>query len=287
MGQYFRRTDDKGPWGETPGSNGGTQLECRQNYHILMTDGYWSGTSSYEASTSAARNNNDGTEGPRLPGRKANPSHTMQCRLADNYSNTLADVAMYYWKNDLRPDLPNKVPTTTIDPAFWQHVVTYGVGLGVTGSVDPDAAWNAITSGASISWPNTNPSEQNCSGSTCPARLDDLLHAAINSRGGFFSAADPESFADAMSDVLADITQKTTASAAAVAANSTRLNTDTMVYQARFNSAEWSGQVLAFQMNSDGSVGAVVWDTDATLASVTPDARQVWTSSRTNDPRQA
>lgn len=284
VGKYFKRTDDKGPWGQTPGSTGGTQLECRQNYHILMTDGYWSGGSKNQAGTAAARDNNDGTGGPTITGPDSQSfTYEAVSPFADGYDNTLADVAMYYWKNDLRPDLANKVPTTTIDPAFWQHVVTYGIGLGVTGSVDPDAARNAITSGAPINWPNTNPSEQNCSGSTCPARLDDLLHASINGRGGFFSAADPERFADAMSDILADIGQKTTASAAAVAANSTRLNTDTMVYQARFNNAEWDGQVLAFQMNADGSVGAVAWDTDTTLASITPAARQVWTSNGTND----
>lgn len=278
VGQYFKRSDDKGPWGENPGSTGGTQLECRQNYHILMTDGYWSGGNANQATTSAAGANNDGASGPTITGPGGRSfTYNAVSPFADNYSNTLADVAMYYWKNDLRPDLPNKVPTTTIDPAFWQHVVTYGIGLGVSGSVDADAAWNAIISGASISWPDTNPSQTNCSGLTCPARLDDLLHASINGRGGFFSAADPESFAHAMSDILANISQKTTSAAAAVAANSTRLNTDTMVYQARFNSAEWDGRILAFHLNADGSVGSVQWDTDTTLASVAPGTRKTWT----------
>ena len=40
VGKYYQRDDDAGPWGETPGSSGGTQLECRQNYNILMTDGF-------------------------------------------------------------------------------------------------------------------------------------------------------------------------------------------------------------------------------------------------------
>jgi type IV pilus assembly protein PilY1 len=278
VGRYFMRKDDKGPWGEHPGIGGGTQLECRQNYHILMTDGYWSGGSANEARTAPIRENNDGTGGPTIAGPDGESfTYKAISPFADDYENTLADVAMYYWKNDLRPDLDNKVPTSTIDPAFWQHVVTYGVGLGVSGSVNADAAWNAITSGASINWPYTDPEQTNCSGMLCAARLDDLLHASINGRGGFFSASDPESFADALSDILASIGQRTTAAAAAIATNSTRLNTETMVYQARFDSGEWSGRLLAFHLNSDGSVGSVQWDTDTTLASIDPGARKVWT----------
>src|SRR4029450_13070724 len=49
-------------------------------------------------------------------------------------ANTLADVAAYYWKTDLRTDLANEVFTSSRDPAFWQHVTTFTVGLGINGS---------------------------------------------------------------------------------------------------------------------------------------------------------
>ena len=45
-----------------------------------------------------------------------------------------------------------------------------------------------------------------------------------------------------------------TSSASSVATNSTSLQAGTKLYQARFNSNDWSGQVLAFPVNSDGSV---------------------------------
>ena len=55
-------------------------------------------------------------------------------------------------------------------------------------------------------------------------------------------------------------------SAATVAANSTQLNTDTLVFQARFNSADWSGEVRAYKLNLDGSVNrAEEWSTIGTL----------------------
>lgn len=51
-----------------------------------------------------------------------------------------------------------------------------------------------------------------------------------------------------------------TSSAAAIATNSTRLDTDTLIYQARFDSGDWSGQLLAYPVNEDGSVGQPLWD---------------------------
>ena len=47
VGHYFERDDNRGPWGATPGQvNNAEQLSCRQNYHLLMTDGHWSGRES-------------------------------------------------------------------------------------------------------------------------------------------------------------------------------------------------------------------------------------------------
>lgn len=51
-----------------------------------------------------------------------------------------------------------------------------------------------------------------------------------------------------------------TSSAAAIATNSTRLDTDTLVYQARFDSGGWFGQLLAYPVNEDGSIGLARWD---------------------------
>ena len=134
VGEYFKRADDKGPWGLTPGSTGGTQYECRQNYNILMTDGYWtkgdiSGLDNSDNLSGSAITNDSS---PAIP---ATYTYIPSLPYSDAYSDTLADAVMQYWKNDLRTDLPNKVPTNPHDPAFWQHVVTFTVGLGVTGTL--------------------------------------------------------------------------------------------------------------------------------------------------------
>lgn len=260
VGQYYSRSDNSGPWGNTPGTDDGvatsSHVQCRPSYTILMTDGYWNGD---QASTSEAQANVDGTGGPTVTGpvSLAYPdgrSYTYDAvsPFNDAHENTLADVAMYYWKRDLRDNLENEVPTSDITPAFWQHMSTFGVGLGVTGSVSSTAAFDAIDSGAAINWPA--PTGSNA------AKLDDLLHASVNGRGGFFSAADPATFASELSDVLTAIQDRGSSSSAAVASNSTRLTSSTHLYQALFNSGDWSGNLKAFPLQSNGTIGTMAWD---------------------------
>src|SRR5690606_649312 len=65
---------------------------------------------------------------------------------------------------------------------------------------------------------------------------------------------------------FATIVANIQASSASIAANSTRLDTDTLVFQARFNSASWRGDLFAYRLQSDGSLGSVPqWDAASVL----------------------
>lgn len=280
-GQYFSRTDDLGPWSSTPGEAGGVDLECRQSYSILMTDGSASGTNTY-AAAGTRRDNNDGSGSNSMvinnPAQGGSDyTYTPADPFQDGRSNTLADVAMYYWKRDLRPDLPNLVPTTETNPAFWQHMVTFGVGLGVSGTIDPATAFAAIETGTPIAWPDPEYGTTNCTGAACLARSDDVLHAAVNSRGGFFNAKDPEEFAIELASVLEDIVARVESSATSAATSSAVLQTDTLLYTAGFRSGDWSGRLDARAVNEDGSLGGQVWDAEVQLALKTPAARNIVT----------
>lgn len=249
VGQYFSRTDDQGPWGATPGSSGGTQWACRQNYNILMTDGYWNGDA---ASTAGARLNVDNSNGttqtsavmPPLPAAQVFPTYTYAPAnpYSDTYSDTLADVAMYYWVNDLRT-LDNKVPTTTKDPAFWQHLVNFTVGLGVYGTLPEatvDAAFTASPV-ASTTWPDPTAGDSQ--------KIDDLAHAAVNSRGGYFSASDPEAFATALSEQLDDIISRGGAAAAVAVSNANVTSGDNASYASSYNSGSWTGDLQSYAID--------------------------------------
>lgn len=268
-GQYFSRSDNRGPWGAVPGENNTTnQLTCRQSFSILMTDGYWTNDTASQAGTEAARANVDGTNGDTITGPALVPggptqsfTYTSATPFTDAHSNTLADVAMYYWSRDLRTDLENRVPASSFNPAFWQHMVTYGVALGVTGAINPNTALGAITSATppTINWPDPTASN--------PAKIDDLLHAAVNSRGGFFSAADPDTFANELSGVLDSIVARTTAAGTAAAASSAVLQSDSLLYNASFRSTDWSGNLEAKELDAEtGEPGDLAWNAETLLA---------------------
>lgn len=255
-GEYYSRTDSLGPWSSTPGEAGGVEYACRQSYTILTTDGYWNGNG---ASAGDAQKNVDNTNGETISGvNGASYRYTVASPFKDDYENTLADVAMYYWNRDLHPTLGNRVATSPENPAFWQHMVTFGVGLGVSGSVDAKEAFAAVKSGAPIAWPKPSSSDA--------AKLDDLLHASVNGRGGFFSAQDPQAFANALSETLSSIASRVGSNTAAVP-NARRFDDETLVYDAFYSSADWSGKLLAKRplQTSAGITFSQVWDAGSLL----------------------
>jgi type IV pilus assembly protein PilY1 len=284
VGKYFERTDDLGPWGATPGTAGGTQLSCRQNYNILMTDGYWNGAA---APTTAATQNVDNLAGSTITGTISGvtatyiyspspPFKDSYRRTGDNATDysTLADVAMYYWKRDLRTDLTNNVPVSTANPAFWQHMVNFTVGLGVFGTLNPTTALTGLTSGATA-WPR--PVSDDKTG----VNIDDLWHAAVNSRGGFFSASDPETFASALSSSLQEIVNRTSSSSS-VATSTTQLKSSTKYFQSLSTSGEWGGTVMSRLVSDDSDQ----WDAAVQLntqISASSDTRKIITSRGARD----
>ncbi|MCP3868165.1 MAG: pilus assembly protein [Gammaproteobacteria bacterium] len=268
VGQYFQREDNSGPWGELPGTEDATpQLSCRLSYNILMTDGYWNGAASRESSVDIELGlspvDGDDTDGPAYSNEEQEFQYKHARPFSDSQSETLADVAMFYWKRDLHTILPNNVPvdddaqqgegggsenawSSPVNPAFWQHLVNITVGLGVSGTLNPSTDLPALTlpltdEGAK-SWPVIVPDSS--------TTIDDLWHTAVNSHGGFFAASDPEEFYNGLHATLERLADQG-GSAASIAANSTRLDDNTFIYQARFDSGRWSGDLWAFELDAD------------------------------------
>jgi type IV pilus assembly protein PilY1 len=244
-GRYFESSSSTGPWGP-----GGTadQLSCRQNFAILTTDGYWNSNNGF-----TSIGDSDGTAGARIDPKnpidandfyRYNPERPYR----DNFggsgtgSDTLADVAMHYWKRDLRT-LPNDVPTSSADPAFWQHMTTFGVSIGLQGRLNPKTDLPRIVNGTA-NWGNPNDAEDE-------DRIDDLWHAAVNGKGEFVAAGSPTEFTQGLVNALATVAARL-GSASNVTANSTSFQTDTRVYQASYVSGKWSGELSAFEVSSAG-----------------------------------
>ncbi|WP_164852178.1 pilus assembly protein [Rheinheimera riviphila] len=261
-GTYF--TTDV-PWRTDPSSSASALLECRQNFTILMTDGYYGDTSSV--------GDQDGTNGTLITGPKgASFTYIAANPFKDGKGSTLADVAMKYWKTDLRSDLDNTVPSSEDgNPAFWQHMVTFGVGLGVTGNIDSKTAFEAIGKKTAINW---------WSGTSDENKINDLLHAGVNSRGGFFSADDPTVFAEGLADTLNTIQERvgSASNIAATAINS--LQTESNLYQARYVAGKWGGDLWSYAVTD---INTPVWKASEQLPS--PGSRKIFVGSSSGSAR--
>ena len=224
--------------------------ECQQNFNILMGDGFWNGSNPFVGNRDA--NGGSGDDNSIFDGNALQSNDGGN--YADNFSNTLADVAMRDYERDLRGDLANNVPTIPgIDEADHQHLVTYSIAFGITGSLDPTVD-DPLAAG--FNWPDPCCTEA--------ARIDDMWHAAYNGRGQYLSAQNPDELEAALNTAIADIAERT-ATAAAVSINSARLTTQSVVYLAQFNTNRWQGNVFAFRI-ADLNTGALATTPEWTAA---------------------
>ena len=269
-GQYFNRNDgDTGGIGTCPddqyftpstplvnstcpywtAADGGA---CQQAFAILMTDGYYNGGS-------PGIGNVDGDNG--VP-------------FADIYSDTLADVAMNYWENDLSTGtngLDNLISQSTVDPATYQHMVTYGVSFGVTGTLDP-ASYDLSTD--TIPW--TDPWSPWPLGN--PHKIDDLYHSSVNGHGTFLSAANPVELVNSLLAIMQNIKQRI-GSASSVSVNGDELykqiDNNTYMFQSSYNTTGWLGDINSYKV--DPTTGAIdLTSPEWAGSTVTTGAAAVW-----------
>jgi type IV pilus assembly protein PilY1 len=261
VGDYFEGTTDTSLFGTEESSpilsaaNGGT---CQQNFAVVMSDGYWNGGTSPGVGNADSGDTSDGD---------ANNTDYDGGTYADQntgQSNTLADVAMHYYERDLDTGLANKVPKSS-DGNEQQHLVTYTVAFGVNGTLTS----NPSAADTSFNWPDVS--------SGTSTTIDDMRHAAWNGRGEFLSAASPSDLIQSFNNAVASIASRTS-SASSVATNSTRLQTNSKIYQARFTTAAWSGDILAYNINStSGDVATLAWQAADRLPS--EPNRHIYTST--------
>jgi type IV pilus assembly protein PilY1 len=199
-------------------------------------------------------------------------------------SNSLADVAQYFWATDLRPDFTNNVSPTKRDTATHQHLNTFTVGLGVPGILSYDRNYLTKSTGDFVdlktgakNWPVPTPTDINPLGDA--THIDDLWHAAVNGRGQYFSATDPQTLSDAIGTTLNEISKDAGSSAAASASSLTPVTGDNWVFLPSYsNSPTWHGDLRAFQFTTDAV-------TSGLIAPDTSDGKAVWSARTRLDGR--
>ena len=319
VGRYFLGNTAQGnPWSEVPSTAPGSGDSCRKSFHILSTDGFWN-----DANTdiSAAAQGNHDTYSGDTPSFAAGGAGTYSDAgvfainpFRDGASNTLADVAAYYWKSDLQTStaMTNRVAPTPRDPAHWQHVTTFTVGLGVSGSgqarpstgsmsvqnasgqyvvspaidsaspffpyinkpwlSDPALRDLLVTQRTPMTWP-TPTSESVATG-------DDLIHASMVGRGRYFSATNPTELATGLQSALAEATNQISSFASLGLANTVETSTSNRIYQAVYNPMGWTGRVYSFRFTGSSNqivttAGTEIWEASRALPS--PNNRNIFT----------
>ena len=246
---------------------------CQPNFAILSTDGYWNkeGGQDLAGAAMANQDNTDSGYSTRAAGAfdgNLLPS-TSASETTTGGAGTLADVAMYYYKTDLRtgasPYATNNVPTTNKDSNAAQHMVTFALGLGLDGELTYRSNYETASTGdfADIkaglkNWPSPR-------GDT-PSALDDLWHAAVNGRGAFFSARDPETLAVALTETLSGLQTRIGAGAAAATSNLQPVAGDNFAFTAQYQTSDWIGDLKAKTIDlSSGIVSSVTLWSAASL----------------------
>ncbi|HIJ56518.1 MAG TPA: hypothetical protein HPQ03_10380 [Deltaproteobacteria bacterium] len=234
VGQYLDYNDGQtGNLGSSPFATEATGGACQQAFAILMTDGFWNGSSP------GVGNQDSGAGAP----------------YQDGYDDTLADVAMKYYKEDLVDGVSNQVPTNSCDSAAYQHMVTYTVSFGQTGTLTPpDADGDGFiddpcfleASTTRPTWPNPTSGDSQ--------KIDDLWHAAVNGRGAFYPASNPKELIDSLTALFENIGARK-ASGASVSVNGEELSSSTILYQSLYSTGTWTGDVVAYPVNP--TTGAV------------------------------
>lgn len=208
--------------GDLSGKTDPILYSCQQNYTILMSDGEWNGSS-------PSLGNSDG----------------------DGYSNTLADVADYYYQNDLS-DLEDDVPINEFDTQTQQHMVTFMAAFGLEGTLeDTDGdGWPDPILGRASTW-GGNPTDGD-------HKADDMWHGAFNSKGLYSSASSPDLLKSNLENAFDNI-QARVGSFASVATSSSTLQSGATVYQTEYESLGWEGHLKA-SLIVDDVVQDPIWD---------------------------
>lgn len=280
-GNFLSTTGVNGPWAYAPGTTTSPQYSCRSTYHILMTDGLWNGSLSTDVGDT------DGTSRTLPDGTAYTARAPFRDGASRNDENTLADLAFKYWAEDANTNLANGlkpfIPATNADPATqywdprnnpatWQHMVTYTLGLGLTRSLT-NPAWGGSTFEGDydrlrqglVDWPQPASNQSQ--------NVYELWHAALNSRGEFFSVDSPNDMVAAFQTILNRIAARDT-SASAASLESAVATFDNEAYYARFSSKNWSGELVKYDVDSNGLL-TFAWNARDPLNSRSPASRTI------------
>ncbi|AMV08924.1 pilus assembly protein [Xanthomonas citri] len=253
-GIQFQRTDSAAP----------VQLACQKNAVMLFTDGY-----SNQDGPSVSNASGDGNMG--IP-------------FADAYDNTMGDIAAKYYNNinggsPIRADMPSglvPVPSSCntanasvrLDCQKNLHVNFYGITLGARGDLfNPNVVQDAYTTPAIYqNWPPRENDER--------STVDDIWHAATNTRGQYINARTPAEITQAMRRVLSSVTAGSSPSGT-LAQSGARIGVGSFSvapnYEIANEGTDWFGRLTGYTVSVNPqtrvAVSTAAWEASARMPS--------------------
>jgi len=251
------------------------------------------------------------TPNPSVP-TVASPSVTT---VYGGYPNTLADVAMYYYRTDLRggtdifnnptgPSLnlggggttdvsPNNIPVKSgaKDFATHQHMTTFTIGLA-DGFMRYQSKYETDTTGDFVNIKN------GAAAGTCfwtsgvcnwpqpfaddASALDDLWHAGVNGRGSFFSALNVDDLVAGIANTLNSVNAQVASASASASSSPNVTQTDNQIFSTTYQTITWGGKVFAQTIDpATGNVlSTITWQADTQLlltVAASSDTRNIYT----------
>jgi len=182
----------------------------------------------------------------------------------------IAGLAYYANTTDIRPDVAGKQTISThwvdvredqilrskADNQYWLAAKYGGFKVPdnyVKGTALPAGSWRTTT---------------------------DVLSTGDQRPDNFYVASDAENMVESLKLAFAKIAQEAQSSTTSLAANSTRLATDTAVFQSALNSKFWSGDLLARKIATNGAIAdTATWSASAKLDAQNIDSRKIFTAS--------
>jgi type IV pilus assembly protein PilY1 len=281
-----------------PAADDPVQASCQKNYSFLTTDGFWNQGGGQDLAGNAIGNLDNVDNSTALP--YAAPDFFVS-RAGGSFdgavlagtiagtsaggSGTLADIALYYFKTDLRNAGagPTTSPSTTpaggdvsnnnvsaktgsADFARHQHMNTYTIGLA-DGLMRYQADYATATTGDFANIKNAAPATGNCfwATGTCnwpspqadgQSALDDLWHAAVNGRGAFYSAVNPNALATGLSAALNSLDVNVASAAAAATSSPQVAQGNARAFSTTYQTSTWAGEIYA--QGIDPQTGEVI-----------------------------
>jgi len=244
------------------GNTGIVQYACQRNSMFVVTDGF------ANAHSTTAPAYDPATYGGSAP-------------YTTIHANSLADLALAYYTNRLRTDLPaGLVPLgdpTRVNPITNPnlHITTYGITLGARGTLNSGAAnpFGTNVFSSPPTWPVPVADD--------PTMIDDLWHATINGRGLMFLANDATAMRTAIQTAFDDILNQAGAQAS-IGVSSVNLGRgDDYAYLGKYNIRGWSGDLTRNAVNNaTGAVSTTAsWSAASLLAARDWSTRLIFTSN--------